>query len=151
MRGAHCTANVSPEDQNMKRGIYFLAAALAVSAPAAYTAVPFAQAAAMSDTKFVNMAAMSGMFEVESSRIALQKSQNQQVKDFAQQMIDDHTKGNEQLMSTVQSAGVKATVPQTLDSQHQKMVDQLNAADAGSFDGQYIKMQIQGHKEAVAL
>lgn len=134
----------------MKSMIYFIAA-MALATPVTMSIAPTVQAAAIHAPKFVQMAGMAGMFEVESSRIALQKSQNQQVKDFAQQMITDHTKANEQLKSVVQSPGVKATVPQALDSKHQKMIDQLNAASGAEFDTKYIKMQLEGHKGAVAL
>ena len=134
----------------MKRMIYFIAA-MALASPVTITVVPTVQAAAVHAPKFVQMAGMAGMFEVESSRIALQKSQSQQVKDFAQQMITDHTKANEQLKSVVQSAGVKAMVLQALDSKHQKMIDQLNAASGTEFDTKYIKMQLEGHKDAVSL
>lgn len=49
------------------------------------------------DQKFMMMAATGGMAEVEMARVALQKSSNESVKQYAQKMIDDHTAAGEEL------------------------------------------------------
>ena len=46
------------------------------------------------------------MAEVELGQLTLQKSQNEQVKQFAQRMIDDHTKMNDQMKPVAQQLGV---------------------------------------------
>ena len=51
-------------------------------------------------------AAISNLFEIQSNQLALQKSQNEQVKKFAQMMVDDHTKAGEQLKSTLSTAKI---------------------------------------------
>lgn len=63
-------------------------------------AQPGAQAPAAAD--FVNRAAISNMFEIQSSQIAQQKAQNDRVRQFAQSMIQDHTAAGEKLKSTAQ-------------------------------------------------
>jgi putative membrane protein len=50
----------------------------------------------------VNKAAVSDMFEVQSSRLALEKSNNSQIKQFAQKMVDDHTKVSNEMKSMAQ-------------------------------------------------
>ena len=65
------------------------------------------------DKTFVKEAATGGMAEVELSKIA-QKSENADVKRFADRMVEDHTKANQQLTSIATGLGVD--VPKTLDS-----------------------------------
>lgn len=101
---------------------------------------------------FVRKAAVASKFEIESSQLALEKSHNKQIKDFAQMMIDDHTKADRDLKAAVRSSDVdEAAIPDSLDEKHQAMLDKLNNAKGKDFDRQYIKAQAEGHKEAVTL
>ncbi|HLH08429.1 MAG TPA: DUF4142 domain-containing protein [Terriglobales bacterium] len=50
-----------------------------------------------SDKAFVTKAAEGGLAEVELGQLAQQKAESQQVKDFGQRMVTDHTKANDQL------------------------------------------------------
>jgi putative membrane protein len=102
-------------------------------------------------TQSFTMAAASGnTLEVETSRIALQKSDNQDIKSFAQMMIDDHTKVGEAMKTTLQKAGLPAPADK-LTPKHQDTVDKLKQAGQGKFDGQYVAAQIKAHDEAVDL
>src|SRR5215208_5864126 len=109
----------------------------------AQTAQPGAPLAA----EFVTKAASSSLFEIQSSQSALQKSQNNQVRDFAQKMIDDHTKASDQLKAAAQGQNV----PTTPDPEHAQMLQQLNGANGGDFDRRYVQLQLTGHQEAVTL
>jgi putative membrane protein len=102
-------------------------------------------------TQTFTMAAASGnLLEVESSRIALEKSQNQDVKSFAQMMIDDHTKVGEQMKTTLQTAGLPPPADKLMPK-HQDVVDKLKQTGANKFDGQYIAAQLKAHDEAINL
>jgi putative membrane protein len=70
------------------------------------------------DKTFVREAAIGGMAEVELSKIA-QKSENGDVKRFADRMIADHTKANEQLTSIATGLGVD--LPKALESEHERI------------------------------
>lgn len=89
------------------------------------------------------------MFEIESSRVALQKVPQGPVADFAQQMIDDHTAAGEKMMAAAQQDGV--TPPAAMTEAHQSKLDQLAALDAQAFESAYITAQAAAHQEAVAL
>lgn len=52
-----------------------------------------------SDAEFTTKAAVGGMAEVEFANIALQKTTDTQIKDFAKMMVKDHGTANEELMS----------------------------------------------------
>lgn len=98
---------------------------------------------------FVTKAAQGGMLEVQSSKLAVEKSKRDDVKSFAQKMVTDHSKANADLESLAQRIG--ATVPDKLDKQHQAEMEKLQKVDEGGFDQAYIGVQVSAHKDAVAL
>jgi putative membrane protein len=122
------------------------------NAPA--TASPAASATPSSATPstadFVKNAAMSGMFEIQSSKLALQKKVRADRK-FAGHMIHDHEHLAAQLKHLVKTDHVDAQIPTALDDQHQKMLDQLRGESGATFDKDYDAMQQQGHQEAVSM
>ncbi len=71
-------------------------------------------------------------------------------KQFAQQMITDHTKTSNELKSLVPS-DKKSALPTALDDSSQKKLDKLRDAKADDFAGQYDPMQVSAHKDAVSL
>ncbi len=109
-----------------------------------------AQSQQISAADFVSQAAASNQFEIQSSQIAQQKSQNDQVKQFAQRMIQDHTAAGDRLRSTVQ--GIQGvTMPSNLDQRHQQMVQMLQNASGAGFDRNYVQMQVSGHRDTANL
>lgn len=59
-----------------------------------------------SDRDFAMKAAEGGKKEVAMSEMALRQSSNADVKAYAQKLVDDHTKANEELMSIASSKGI---------------------------------------------
>jgi putative membrane protein len=106
-------------------------------------------AATSSPEGFVTAAAIGDMYEIESSKLALQKSQNADVKKFAQQMITDHTRTSGELKKIASSANL--TPPTQLDNRRQGMIDNLKAATGAAFDKAYITQQQASHAETVTL
>lgn len=101
--------------------------------------------------KFVEKASISGMFEIESSKIALERSTNAEVKAFAQQMIDDHTKADAGLKAAAKQANVEASLQKSLDEKHQKIITKLKEVEADKFDKKYLDEQEDAHDDAVEL
>jgi putative membrane protein len=109
------------------------------------------QASAQPSTQdFVTKVAISDMFEIQSSKLAAQKG-NENIRAFAQQMITDHTKTTNELKGLIGKAKVKVKLPSVMDAEHQKKLDQLQKLGADKFDGTYATMQVQAHEEAVKL
>jgi putative membrane protein len=100
---------------------------------------------------FVTEAAISDLFEIQSSRLALQKASDQATKDFAQTMITDHGKTSAELQSLATIGETKANLPSALDSSHQSLLDKLKSLNGSDFTKQYHDDQVQGHKDAVDL
>jgi len=113
-----------------------------------FASVAFAQtppAGAPSAQDFVNKVAVSDMFEIQSSQIALAKQADADTKPFAEKMVQDHQKTSSELKALVDSGKVKTKLPTALDSEHQKMIDDLD------FDHGYDQIQVKAHRDAVAL
>jgi putative membrane protein len=64
-----------------------------------------------SDRKFVMEAAHGGMMEVELGRLAAQKGASDDVKQFGQRMLDDHSKANDELMQLAKTKGITLPAP----------------------------------------
>jgi putative membrane protein len=105
----------------------------------------------MSAQDFAKKVSVANTFEIDSSRLALEKSTDEDVKSFAQSMIDDHTQAGEDFSEALASSDSKAKAAQALDSKHQKMMNTLQAASGNNFNRQYIAMQTDAHKQAVSL
>jgi len=104
---------------------------------------------APSTADFVKEAAMSDMFEIAASKLALQKS-DEPTKQFAQQMITDHTKTSAELKSAVEGESA-APVPTAMDSSLQGKLDKLKGLDGNDFTKAYHDTQVSAHKDAVSL
>jgi putative membrane protein len=153
----------------MKKIVTLLAGAAALGACATTTADDMgtmgnngtsggAMAAAAVDTNnplfhpmYMMMAASSDMFEIQSSQLALQASQNQAVRNYANMMIAHHQATTQNLMTAAQSARVTPPTPMLMPM-HQQMLDQLRAAGTGAaFDAAYKQAQVMSHQEALNL
>jgi predicted outer membrane protein len=99
--------------------------------------------------EFVDMATVSNMFEIESSKIALEKAARPETKTFAQHMIDDHTKAGEEMKKAADADGMK--LPTALDDKHRAKVDRLSGLSGDAFDASFLPEQVAAHEEAVSL
>jgi putative membrane protein len=96
---------------------------------------------------FVAMAASSDMFEIESSRLALQRSRDNMNRMHAEMMIRDHTNTTAQLTAAARSAGL--SVPMQMLPMHAAMLNDLSRST--NFDATYRNQQAVSHRQALAL
>jgi len=99
---------------------------------------------------FVQEAANSDMLEIAAAKIAQEKG-NAAEKNFAEQMITDHTKTSSDLKAMASSGEVKAELPSAMDPSYQKKLDKLRDAKPADFSSEYDPMQVSAHKDAVSL
>jgi len=99
----------------------------------------------------VNKVAISDMFEIQSSQLALSKEADADTKPFAEKMVQDHQKTSSELKGLVEGSMVKLTLPTRLDAEHQQMLNELNAKSGKDFDQTYDQIQVKAHRVAVAL
>lgn len=115
--------------------------------PAAGTSLP--------DDEFARDVASANQFEIRSSQLALERAESPEVRDFAQQMIDDHTQAAQEFsqahgssMSTASGSGM-ATDTGALSAKHRQALAALEEAEGAEFDQLYIQMQTKAHEEGV--
>lgn len=99
---------------------------------------------------YLTAAASGDQFEIQSSQLALQTSQNPEVRAFAQMMVADHTATSAEL-ARLASANRMAAPPKVLASHHAQMLADLRAATPGGFDAAYLRHQVSAHQEALNL
>lgn len=112
------------------------------------TSMTNSNTAVVQDNFWMN-AAQSGMAEVELGRLAAQKATNAEVKKFAQMMVADHTKANDELKALAAKNNVK--LPTELDSTHKSMLEKLQGLSGAEFNWAYVEGQIDDHETAVDL
>jgi putative membrane protein len=120
-------------------GMVLLAVGLLVPHANAQTGVSLA------DTNFILAAAQGGMTEVKLGELAAKNGMREDVKDFGQLMVKDHTAINDDLKTLAAQKGVP--LPENLDAKHQAMVDKLAVLTGSEFDDAYIASMIKGHKK----
>jgi putative membrane protein len=101
------------------------------------------------DAKFATDVANAGMAEVALGKIAAEKATNPQIKDFANMMVTDHGKANEELMAIAKKKNI--TLPAAPDQEHQKKAADLSAKSGKEFDKDYVDAMVDGHKKAASL
>jgi putative membrane protein len=97
------------------------------------------------DRMFVKNALQGGIAEVQLGQLTLQKSNNDQVKQFAQKMIDDHTKLGDQMKPVAQQIGV--AVPTEPSKKDKATMAKLQALSGPAYDQAYIKDMVKDHKQ----
>lgn len=102
-------------------------------------------AGAASDAAFVAKIGEVGMAEVELGTLALQKTQRDDVKTFAQRMVDDHSKAGDELKAI--ATGKNITWPTALDTEHKALKDRLSKLSAAAFDQAYMQAMVDGHRK----
>jgi putative membrane protein len=110
---------------------------------------PAGAKSANADSVFMRTAAMDGLAEVEHGRLAAQNASAADVKQFAQRMVDDHSKANEELKGLASQKNV--TLPTELDQKHRAMQDKLAKLKGAAFDRAYMSHMVMAHQQAVAL
>lgn len=98
---------------------------------------------------FVDEASASGIAEIETSKLALQKSTSADVKAFAQDMINDHSAANKELAALAAKKKLKVATDAELMAKAKSMI--LKLRDGESFDEAYAQNQVKAHKATIEL
>jgi len=117
--------------------------------PAEQKPMPAEQKSASPDATFMRQAASDGMAEVEHGRLAAKNASADDVRQFGQRMVDDHSKANNELKALASKKG--ATLPAELEGKHKAMQDKLAKLKGAEFDRTYMAHMVDAHEQAVAL
>ena len=102
------------------------------------------------DRKLMTDLAHGNIAEIEAGKMAPEKSQNETVKKFAQQMVDDRTGALTELQTLAQAKGVK--LPEDVGATHKTMAAALKSSSGSAFDKQYMNgAGVSDHKQTIEL
>lgn len=106
-------------------------------------------AAALSEEarQFVLEASANSMMEVELGQLAQEKAQSQEVKDFAQMMVNDHQQLNQNLQNALQDNPI--SMPEHLKAKQQEKLQELQNESGREFDKEYMQTMVEAHEEAI--
>jgi putative membrane protein len=101
------------------------------------------------ERKFVMEASQSGRAEVALGQIAAERASNDEVKQFARRMVDDHSKANVEMKQMATSLGVQ--LPPALPGKDARMRERLMTLSGAEFDRAYMKHMVEDHEKAVRM
>ncbi|HEV8658785.1 MAG TPA: DUF4142 domain-containing protein [Thermoanaerobaculia bacterium] len=101
------------------------------------------------DKDFVTDAGKGGKAEVELAQDAVSHASNADVKAFAQKLIDDHGKANQELAQLASTKGV--TIPSELQSKMKEAKERLMKLTGKSFDQAFIKQMVDDHTSTIKM
>ncbi len=101
------------------------------------------------DRTFVMQAGQLSMMEVELGRLAVKRGSSAGVKQYGQEMVEDHTRANQELMQLAMQK--KVELPTEMSTQNTALIDRLSGLSGRSFDTAYKQAMIDSHNQAIAL
>jgi len=99
------------------------------------------------DFKFAREAAEGGLLEVKLGELAKQKATSPSVQQFADQMVQDHTKANNELKQVAMQKG--ATIPDKLTRHQENELERMQKLSGKDFDKSYAEHAVKDHKKDV--
>ncbi len=116
-----------------------------VNSPENIQAQQAAASGAMQDKAFVRKALEGGMAEVQLGQLAADKGSSDDVKQFGQTMVTDHTKLGDQMKVVAQQMGV--TPPASVSKKDKELMTKLQGLSGTEFDNAYIVAMVKDHKK----
>lgn len=110
------------------------------------------QAAAPTDPQIVEIVQTANRIDIEYAHIALRKATDTQVKDFAKQMVSDHTALEKSVAGLAKKLGVKpesSSTSRQLWKQARQERTKLNGLSGKAFDEAYISNEVAFHQEVI--
>ncbi|MCF7203326.1 DUF4142 domain-containing protein [Pseudomonas oligotrophica] len=98
---------------------------------------------------FVDQASANGMAEIETARMALEKSKADDIRAFAQRMLDDHSKSRQELAQLAKAEKLPLSDDVTLMNKAKALILQLR--DGDDFDEAYANNQVVAHEQTIDL
>ncbi len=100
------------------------------------------------DRQFAIFAAQGNLAEIQAGTLAMNRSQNANVRNVAQRLVQDHTMANSQLIRIAQTLNM--TLPTNTDSAHRALAARLSTLSGTAFDQAYLSSQVRDHNMAIS-
>jgi putative membrane protein len=132
---------------NMK----YITIAAAVAAFAITSSRIFAaeEKASSSEATFIKHTADANMTEIKLGKLAADNAEKQNLKDFGNRMVSDHTSAGDKLEPIAKKLNV--TIPSEVSSEHQKTIDRLSKLKGAEFDKAFSQVMVKDHKKVISM
>jgi putative membrane protein len=101
-----------------------------------------------SDRNFVKKAAQGGVTEVTLGKLALNRAQSADVKQFGRRMVTDHSAANAKLAQVARIKGI--ALPKSPDKEQKGVINRLSRLSGAAFDRAYMQDMVKDHTKDVA-
>ena len=98
------------------------------------------------DKKFAMNAARGGIAEVQAGKLAADKATSDTLKQYGQQMVDEHTAANDKLKSIAEGKGL--TLPTAPAAKDAAAIAKMSKLSGSAFDSAYKKFAVASHTDA---
>ena len=98
---------------------------------------------------FTMKAAQANLAEIDMARIAMQKSDNTDVRDYANMIQSDHSSALQDLADLMIDKNVPQ--PKKVAADTQKDIDRMNTLTGPEFDREFVNMMVSDHQKAVEM
>ena len=99
---------------------------------------------------YVATAAANDLFAIQAAELALSQAEREDVRAYAQRLIEEHGRASQHLANAAAEAGMSAPSA-GLTSAQQRVLGDLQGAPAGAFDEVYLREEIPAHEAAIKL
>jgi len=113
----------------------------------------YGQEAQLEDTEVASVAVVANQIDIDYARIALKKSNNKEILEFANRMVNDHNAVIGQAVALVNKLGVNPkdnAISQSLLMDAEKTMKKLERTSKRKFDLAYINNEVAYHKAVIA-
>lgn len=104
---------------------------------------------AKKDAQYLQRLAEVDLAEVQMGKLAQEKASSEEVKDFAEHMVDDHGKALDESRDLAKQQGVD--LPSSPSKKHQAEMKKLQSKSGAAFDRAYMQAMVKGHREALKM
>lgn len=125
----------------------FLSLSLMMCGALGITASAFAQTVKTDAQSFLEKAAEGQQIEISLGQLAAQRAVNERVKDFGQQMVEDHKKSSQQVEQLAMKGGVQLSPG--VSEEHRQKVNKISHLSGHAFDRAYIDYILEDHETTV--
>jgi putative membrane protein len=135
---------------HIKKSSVLIAAATFVLALAPFTA--YAQGTAPTDPQIAQVVQTANRIDIDQAKLALQKSKNPQVKEFANQMISDHTSLEKSVADLAKKLNVTpqdSDISKQLKQQAADETKKLKSLNGKAFDQEYVSHEVAFHQAVI--
>ena len=138
----------------MLKSVALILASIAMAAVSSANAEDKTSASAPTDAQIAMIVVVADTVDVNYGKLAVEKTRNQAVKEFAETMVRDHTAVNDKAIALAKKLGVTPEASDTsksLESDGKKQLAKLKALTGAEFDKAYIDNEVSYHEAVIGL